>query len=200
MTNEQSDKLRQLITDAQKGDKRALAELYQLHIDKIFRYVSYRVPTHEVEDLTADVFVRMVEGLPRYTITGAPFEAWLYQIARARVADYHRKRSRVQHEEIPETMADDDTLPELRLLQDQEQANIRESLSQLSEDEQTLLLLRFVERKTHKEVAEILGKSAAAVRTMQHRALTRLAEVMNAAKKERHYLRGTEDPVPENDT
>jgi RNA polymerase sigma factor (sigma-70 family) len=63
-------------------------------------------------------------------------------------------------------------------------------LSQLSDEQQTILVLRFVERKSHEEVAQVLGKSIDAIATAQHRALKRLAELMGTEKSSRHYLRG----------
>ena len=68
--------------------------------------------------------------------------------------------------------------------------SLREALQQLTDDEQTLLILRFVEHKTHQEVAAILRKSPTAVKAMQHRALLRLASLLGSEDKVRHYLRG----------
>jgi RNA polymerase sigma-70 factor (ECF subfamily) len=183
-----------MIKQAKSGDKAAISQLYELHVDKIFRYVSYRVPESDVEDVTAEVFVRMVQGLGNYTYRGAPFEAWLYRIASGRIADYHRKNSRRPTEEIDEQLKDDQTLPEMRLLREQEQAGIRDALQKLTDDEQQLLILRFVERKSYQEVSEIMGKEEAALRTAQHRALKHLAHLMGAEGKSRHYLRGRKEP------
>ncbi|MEO0598598.1 MAG: sigma-70 family RNA polymerase sigma factor, partial [Chloroflexota bacterium] len=170
---------KKLISLAQSGDKSALGTLYQAHVAKIYRYILHRVPTTDAEDLTAEVFVNMVESLQRYTYTGVPFEAWLYQIARARIADYHRKHERRPVTEIDESQADETVLPEEKLWQEQELAQVREALKSLSEDDQQILILRFVERRSHDEVALIMDKSKAAVRTAQHRALTRLAQALD---------------------
>ncbi|MGJ3237966.1 MAG: sigma-70 family RNA polymerase sigma factor [Anaerolineae bacterium] len=180
----------QLIERAKLGDKIAISTLYENHVDQIYRYIAYRVPETDAEDLTAEVFVRMVESLPRFTYTGAPFEAWLYRIAAARVADYYRKRNRQPQNELDETMSDDTPLPEEKLLAQQEQGQLRAALRLLSDEDQHILILRFVERKSHEEVAEIMGKNSAAIRTAQHRALKKLATHLNADGKERHYLRG----------
>ena len=77
-----------LIRRAQRGDSTAVTELYEMHVEQIYRYVAYRVPDNEAEDITSDVFINMVESLPSFTYTGAPFEAWLYRIASARIADF----------------------------------------------------------------------------------------------------------------
>jgi len=183
----------QLIKRAKSGDNIAISTLYEQHVDQIFRYVAYRVPENDAEDITAEVFVKMVESLPKFEYTGAPFEAWLYRIASARVADFHRQRNRQQIGEINETLSDERPLPEERMLENQEHKQLREALSNLSEEDQRLLILRFVERKSHEEVAEIMGRSSAAIRTAQHRALKRLAQHLDVKGKERHYLRGESD-------
>ncbi|MGB7339426.1 MAG: sigma-70 family RNA polymerase sigma factor [Phototrophicaceae bacterium] len=184
----------QLISRAKLGDKEAISALYERHVDQIYRYIAYRTPESDAEDLTAEVFVRMVESLPSFVYTGAPFEAWLYRIASARVADFHRKKGRRQISSIDDDFSDDDPLPEDKMQQKQEHRELREALSNLSDDDQQILILRFVERKSHEEVAEIMGRNSAAIRTAQHRALKKLATHLDAKGKERHYLRGRPSP------
>ena len=82
--------------------------------------------------------------------------------------------------------------PEQTIVVEQEHDRIRHSLAQLSEDDQTILILRFVERKSHREVSQLLNKSVSAVKSAQHRALTRLANLLGEDKV-RHYLRGNDD-------
>ena len=192
--SDDNTRIRQLIKRAKRGDSEAVSTIYQLHVDMIYRYVAYRVGSEvDAEDLTAEVFVKMVEGLPRYKDTGAPFEAWLYRIASARVADFYRYRGRRPVEELSETIAEGSPLPEERLLTQQETSELRSALGQLGEDEQRVLILRFVERRSHQEVAIILDKSVSAVKSIQHRALVRLAALMGSEEKPRHYLRGQHD-------
>jgi RNA polymerase sigma-70 factor, ECF subfamily len=195
MDSEQHNTIETLIKRAKAGDNSAIGELYEQYVERIYRYIAYRVPNTEVDDLTAEVFLKMIEGLPNFTYTGAPFEAWLYRIASARVADYYRKSKR-ENTKMPETMIDPHLQPEEFFQQAQEMDRIRQALQKLSDNEQTLLILRFVERRKHEDVAEIMGKSLAAVRTMQHRALTKLADLVDADGKERHYIRGEESDKP----
>lgn len=186
--------IEQVIRRARDGDEQAISALYEIHADAIYRYILYRVPTAEdAEDLTAEVFLKMVEGIPRYKITGVPFEAWLYRIAAARIADFYRRRRRHPQTALPETLADHIALPEDQLQQDQEVETLRGILAQFNTDEQTILILRFVERKSHQEVAAVLGKSTNAVKAAQHRALIRLAALLGSEDKVRHYLRGDND-------
>jgi len=186
--------VQQLVQRAQKGDTNAVAQLYQIHAQSIYQYVLYRVPTSEdAEDLTAEVFVKMVEGLPNYRLLGAPFEAWLYRIAAARIADWHRRSYRRPQTELSETLTSTDSAPEEKILQEQELDTLRAALRTLSDEQQTVLVLRFIERKSHEEVADIMAKTVTAVKTIQHRALNRLATLLGSDGKARHYLRGDRD-------
>ena len=180
-----------LIARAQQGEDEAIAGLYRKYVRSITRYIAYRVSDEAVvEDLTAEVFLRMVEGLPRYRVTGAPFEAWLYRIAAARVADFYRDRQRYTEQELTEILGDGRTPLEMGLQQREELEELRAALAQFSEEHQTILILRFVERKSHEDVARILNKSVRAIATAQHRALKKLAELLGTDKAGRHYIRG----------
>lgn len=185
--------LERLIQKAQGGDEHAVAALYQRYAPMIYRYVAYRVPEFDAEDLTGEVFVKMVEGLPSYRITEAPFEAWLYRIAAARVADYYRRHKHVTEAALDDELPQDDPLPEELLLEQQELDGLRAALRQLTSEQQSILIWRFVERKSHEEVAEMLNRSVSAVKTIQHRALTQLAQILGTRKETRHYLRGRHD-------
>jgi RNA polymerase sigma-70 factor (ECF subfamily) len=186
-----SENIDQMVRRAQQGDTSAVEALYQRYAQSVYRYVYYRVSTAaDAEDLTAEVFVKMVEGLPSYRVTGAPFEAWLYRIAAARIVDQRRKSNRRPQTELTENLADSTTLPEEQVQQAQEVETLRQAFNQFSDEEQTLLILRFVERKSHQEVADVLGKSPGAIKSMQHRTLIRLAALLGSEEKVRHYLRG----------
>lgn len=185
--------LKDVIRLARAGHGAAQARLYQNYAQAIYRYIAYRVPDEDAEDLTAEVFVSMVRDLPGYTITDVPFEVWLYRIAAARIADYYRRRKNWQQTELSDQLAQTGPLPEEKLERHQEQQVLRDALQQLSAEQQTVLLLRFVEEKTHEEVADVIGKSVSAVKSIQHRALYRLASLLGSESKVRHYLRGRHD-------
>ena len=180
-----------LVQRAQQGDREAVATLYRVHVRMIYRYMASRVPTaNDAEDLTAEVFVRMVEALPNYQMTGAPFEAWLYRIASSRVSDFYRSKANRQNEELPDQLSADEESFEETLAEEENVDLLRRALRQLPDEHQTILILRFVERKSHEEVAMLLGRSVTAVKSAQHRALSRLTELLGGEHKARHYLRG----------
>lgn len=182
---------RELIARAKQRDREAIAELYRRYVQAIARYIAYRVTDEAtVEDLTAEVFLRMIEALPHYQVTGAPFEAWLYRIAAARIADYYRQTGRYPHDELNDGLRTGHPALETSIEQREEIEALRAALSKLSVEHQTILVLRFIERKSHDEVARIIGKSPEAVATAQHRALKQLAQLLGTDKADRHYLRG----------
>jgi RNA polymerase sigma-70 factor, ECF subfamily len=191
---EPSDVTQEIIHQAKQGDPTATSTLYQAYVGMIYRYVAYRVGNPEdAEDLTAEVFVRMVKSIGSYQDTGAPFEAWLYRIAAARVADFYRKNKRQTHVELLENIVSDQPRPEERLLDYEEGLDLRQAVQHLSDEEQNILILRFVERMSHQEVADLLEKTVSAVKSTQHRALVKLAGLLGSEEKVRHYLRGRND-------
>lgn len=187
------DETKQVIARAKEGNEDAVAALYDTHFDAIYRYVRYRVPTTaDAEDLTAEVFLNMVKRLPNYRPTSVPFEAWLYRIATALIADFYRRAARRPQAELSEVLSDSAPSPEEQVQQAQEEAVLRQAWRELNDEQQTILFLRFRERRTHEEVAGILGKSVDAVRNAQYRALSRLAGLLGSEGKARHYLRGSD--------
>ncbi len=94
-----------LIRAAQRGDEQAFGELYNAYVHDIYRYILYRVGHSETaQDLTAEVFLRVVEGLIRYQDRQIPLLAWLYRIAHARVIDYYRHMRRTGEPEDIDTV------------------------------------------------------------------------------------------------
>ena len=162
-----------LIRAAQRDNERAFGELYNAYVHDIYRYILYRVGSSETaQDLTAEVFLRVVEGLVRYQDRQIPLLAWLYRIAHARVIDYYRHFKRVGEQEDLEDVelsADEDLDSDLMLTFHQQK--IREAIRKLPADQQQVILLRFIEGYNIQQTASVLGKSIGAVKMIQRRAL-----------------------------
>lgn len=166
---------KELIERAQHGDQEAVSALYEHYARSIFQYISYRVETDaEAEDLTAEVFLRMVRGLPDYNYTGAPLGAWLFRIAANQISDHHRQRAKMPSIQLAETHRSDAADPLAEAVKAEESARLRAALQTLSEDYQNVLVLRFMQELPHAEVATVMDRSEAAVRVLQHRALKAL--------------------------
>jgi RNA polymerase sigma-70 factor (ECF subfamily) len=177
---EQNDEPR-LVARAVKRDAAAFGILYETHLDRIFRYIYYRVGSNgEAEDLTEQVFLKAWEAIDRYESRGVPFVAWLYRLAHNLVIDQYRaRRVTVPLEDVGE--AEEPGLDVVDAVEDKLDAEeIRLALRKLSAEHQQLIVLRFVEGLSHAEVAQITGKSEGATRVVQYRALQALARALQS--------------------
>ncbi len=168
-----------LVSRAVKRDAAAFGLLYEAYLDRIYRYVYYRVgTTSEAEDLTEQVFLRAWEAIDRYEARGVPFIAWLYRLAHNLVVDHYRARRLVLPlEDIGEAEEPGEDVSEIveNQLDVQE---LRDALQHLSPEHQQLIVLRFVEGMSHAEVAQITGKTEGATRVVQYRALQALGRAL----------------------
>lgn len=170
---------RECVERAARGDATAIGDLYRRYAPAIFRYLFYRLGDRDVaEDLTSEVFVRALEALPRYRVRGRPFSAWLYRIARARVADHYRGRRRHPLVPlVPDTPADGAD-PDAQAESQLTAAALRRAIVQLTPLQQQVVVLRFLEGLSHRAVAQIVGRSEGAVRVLQYRALAALRRLL----------------------
>lgn len=175
-----------LVQRACQGDAQAVGTLYARHQPAVFTYIYYRVSDQAcAEDLTAEVFVRMVDRLPGYSEQGRPILAWLYTIARNLVIDHYRaadaRRSLPLEERLAAGAGDRPAdAAEARLAQE----CLARALRHLTEEQRQVILLKFVEDREIEEVAAVLGKNERAIRSLQHRALAALHRAM---QKEQCY-------------
>lgn len=175
-------KEKELIQRAQQGDLAAVSELYNSHVDRIYHYVRYRINDEQTaEDITAEVFLRAIEGLGSYNDQGVPFIAWLYRIARARVIDYWRS---LKHRQT--TPLDDPLLQDSLVVVDEaintdflQHRSLRLALQQLTDDQQNVIILKFMQGLGNAEIAQVLGKTEGAIKALQRRALESLARLLN---------------------
>jgi RNA polymerase sigma-70 factor (ECF subfamily) len=177
------DKENRLILRAKQGDKQAIAELYTGHVDAIYRYIWPRVRDEAIaEDLTAQVFLKALEGLPGYEPSGKPFLAWLYRIAYARVVDHWRKQERRATLPLDETLPAREPRPGELLEAEDDWITAIDLLAQLTDAQQEVVMLRFIGEMSLAEVAEIMGKTLGATKAVQHRALASLARLLEEQK------------------
>jgi RNA polymerase sigma-70 factor (ECF subfamily) len=167
----------QLLVAAQSGDADAYGQLYARHGEAIFRFIYAHVDDRlDAEDLTEDVFLRVWRTLPSYREQGVPFVAYLFRVARNAVTDHYRQ---IKRTDVPLSLEDDllrDSRPEPAdiVAGNFEREELRSLLGQLRDDYRTVLLLRFLGDLSPEETAGVMGKSAGAVRVLQHRALAAL--------------------------
>ena len=173
----------ELVERAQGGDVAAVGELYDLYHQDFYRFAWSRLGDRQAaEDLTGELFTRMVKNLSSYRLGDVPFRAWLYRIARNLVVDYHRKHGRYrqvsleQAENVVQSLGEDGRSPypesavENQLTLDQ----VREALESIDESQREVVVLRFLAGLSLKETADTLQKSVPAVKSLQYRGLAAL--------------------------
>ncbi|MEX0690148.1 MAG: RNA polymerase sigma factor [Candidatus Paceibacterota bacterium] len=173
---------KKLIKKAQKGEAEAFGKLYDMHIDQIYRYVFIRVSgKQEAEDITQKAFLKAWKNIHKYEIKkNIPFSSWLYRITKNLVIDYYRtNRDHVDIELVSNTISTTLKSHEEKTDKDLKIESVKDSLKELSEDEQSVLIMRFIDEMSNKEVAKIMNKSHGSVRVMQHRALKKLKEILD---------------------
>ena len=181
----------QIVALAQQGQEEAVKFLYETHVDSIFGYIRYRVASVEIaQDLTSEVFLRMVRGLPNYKDQGVPFRAWLFRIAANLITDHYRQTGKNTLMPIPEDFESDDLDLLDEAVSKEETLRLRRALSTLPADYQDLLILRFVQDLPHTEIAKVMNKSTAALRSMQYRAVKALTQELAKLPKNPAAMRG----------
>ncbi|MCX8125559.1 MAG: sigma-70 family RNA polymerase sigma factor [Dehalococcoidia bacterium] len=164
---------KELVERARNGDGQALAELYNANADKVYRYIYLRVrDSTRAEDITQQVFLKVLNAIRSFKWTGAPFTAWLMKIAHNEIIDYFRKESRaktvtaddrmVTHGPDPEG-ADPTAMAETSI----EIGRIMAALENLPPAQKEVISLRFTGGLTIAEVARVLGKSVGTVKALQ---------------------------------
>ena len=172
-----------LIVDAQQGRPEANAALYDRYHESIYRYFYYRFDDPTIaEDLTADVFLKMVQAISGYRIEAAPFHAWLFKIARNRAIDHYRRSRTHPTGEIHENMAgfepDMDLTIDIRLTS----SRLAKALTRLEDTQRDAILLRFIEGMPIAETAKVLNRSVDAIKGLQRRGLIALHQMLNSSE------------------
>lgn len=178
-SNNETDRQGELVLLAKAGDAEAFGHLYETYLDRIYRYVYFRVTDEQTaEDLISQVFTKAWENLDRYQPSGRPFIAWLYTIAHNTVIDHYRTRKDTVAIESTVSLASDAPGPDEQVELHFEADNLRLALQTLTPEQQQVVVLKFIAGMTTDEIAAQLQKSAGAVRALQMRALQALAKQM----------------------
>ena len=176
LLNPATDELK-LISLSQQGDAEAFARLYACYVERITRYVYFRVTDHELaEDITSRIFLKMLEKMDTYQVGQSPIIAWLYRMAHNAVIDHYRmKKTFLSLDDLRQSeVRQEDGIEEKLDLQIKSQ-QLRAALQVLTEEQQRVLTLKFIDGLSTREIARQLGKRQGAVRGLQMRALQRLS-------------------------
>lgn len=190
----QRDPDRSAVEQARR-DPRAFEALYRKYVAQVYSFALYELRNvHAAEDLTAQVFLRALAGLPRFREQGdgpdSSFRVWLFQIARNALSNERRRTRR--HPTSPLELALDVRSGEdveRTAVERSELARAWEAIEQLPADRRRALVLRFVNELPAHEIGPILGRSEGATRVLIHRSLQAVARQLGrgsgAAKRRR---------------
>ncbi len=172
------DEEQKLLKLACQGSVEAFGTLYEQLSPAVFRFMIAHVSNaHDAEDLTADVFMRAWEALPRYRQQGVPFLAYLLRIARNLLIDFYRKKeNNIQTEAVEDNFEIPDKtvglLENMQAFQDRQELYL--ALRNLREEHRTVLVLRFIEGYDVEKTAYLMERTQSGVRVLTHRALSSL--------------------------
>ena len=175
---------RGLLERAQEYDEAALGELYDRYAPRIYAYVYRRVSDPQLaEDLTGDVFLRVLQAIQSERFWQISFQAWLYRIAHNLVVDYYRRKPEKADLTLDEGLLAADSAAfegdvDRAVVSRQSQRQLGAAIRRLTPDQQQVLALRFGEGMTTREVADIVDKTVGAVEALQHRGLAALRRIL----------------------
>lgn len=162
--NGDSHVVRAAIVRAQAGNAQALNFLYLRYADEILRFVKSLVRDHhEAEDITQNVFIKLMSVIGKYEPREVPFSAWIRKVARNVALDHLRTRRTTLVEEV--RVAEDDR----RQVSRERNRDLCEALERLTEDQREVLVLRHIVGLSPAEIAKLLGKKENAIHALHHR-------------------------------
>ena len=165
---------RALIEAAQR-DRGRFSELYEANFERVYAYVIRRVRDRdEAQDITSDVFHLALKSLPRFEWRGVPFAAWLYRIAYNEIADRSKTvAKRRAHEHV--FQENDAPVVDPSNIDDAERrGRLFKLVERLPRDQSRVIVMRFAEDKSIREIATALGRSEGSVKQLQFRAMQNL--------------------------
>lgn len=171
----------QLLAKAMQFDDAALGELYDRYEARIYGYI-YRRTGDQVlaEDLTAQVFLKMLESIRDQKAWHSSFSGWLYRIAHNLVVDTYRRKGRhgaVDLEDVPQTAAESQN-PEETVEQTLDAERLRSAIRRLTDEQAEVVSLRFLEGYSIAEVAGMMNRTEGAIKALQYRAVAALRTLL----------------------
>lgn len=170
-----------LVERAAASDPDAIAKLYNLYAPKIQSFIYHRTSDPLVtEDLTGQVFLRMLEAMRRGKAWRTSFSGWIYRIAHNLVVDYYRKNGQANYTNIDETphISTQGADPYQRTAEKMENAALLHAINQLTSEQAQVITLRFLEGYSIAEVATMMNKTEGAVKALQFRGMAALRRIL----------------------
>ena len=165
-----------LVSRAVARDQAAFAELYDLYLDRVYRYVYYRTGNRtDAEDLTEQVFVQGWAAIDRFRWQGKPFIAWLYTVAHNVIVDWRRRRTRCASlDDSDNPIEVECTRARMAMSQWIDADLVADAITNLTPEQQQVITLKFLDGFDTQQIADIMGKREGTIRALQLRGLQSL--------------------------
>ena len=161
-----------LLIEAAQKDPGRFAELYELHFHRVYAYIARRVSDrNETQDLTAHVFQQALANLGKFKWRGAPFITWLYRIASNALSDQRKRQSR---EVVSDDLINGESSSEVDVEEIEQRALLFKAVDALPDDQRRVIIMRFAEEKSIRDIAAELDRSEGAIKQLQFRGLENL--------------------------
>jgi RNA polymerase sigma-70 factor (ECF subfamily) len=173
-----------LLARARNLDTEALAEIHDAFYPIVYRFVRFRLEDEQVvEDISAEVFLRLLDNFHRRGGDMRDVRAWLLGTANNLINDHLRRKYRKPTEDLEdhESIPDVDT-PEQAALHSERKHEVRQAFHHLTDEQRYVLILRFTLECSLEDTAEMMHKSVGAVKTLQFRALAALRKFLESKR------------------
>ena len=179
----EADTVEDIVRQAQAGDSSAFGRLYEMYYDQIHRYVAFKCGNQlEAEDLTGEVFLKMIESINKFKFKGFPFTSWLYRIAHNTVIDNFRRKGRRPTVPLDDFIAAT-TAGESDLERHAEVSwmmrEVVRAMEDLTDLQREVITLRFAGGLSVAETASAVGRKENAVKALQHAGIRKLRQIMS---------------------
>lgn len=175
------DVQRQLLEAVWDGTAEAQDEYS--HVNQVYRYALARLGNiQDAEDVVGEIFIKMLNGLPRYQLRKVPFAAWLMRIAHNEVISFARRNGRRANDtELPEELLDRGSANDPVENAERQLAleDLRKAVELLPEAQREVIILRFASGLSVADTAKALGKQENNVKVLQHKGMQRLQVLMS---------------------
>ena len=172
------------VEKARTGDPEAVGWIYERYFDRIYRYVHLKVgEATEAEDITEQVFLKMIEAVGKFHWQGSSFASWLFRIAHNLIIDnarQHSRRPQVPLDPVGEFLPSEGNDPHTLAEQSDIGAHLKECISELTELQARVITLKFAGGLSNAEVAEIMDRTEGAIKALQYSALQNLNKLMTS--------------------
>lgn len=176
--------LRDTVEKAKSGDSEAFGRLYNSCYTPIYRYLFVRIKRREdAEDLAQEVFVKAFGAFNTFTLRGSSVLPFFYTIARNTLIDFRRKKHLPESgEEVENVPAPQSEIPDKEAMRREDRAALFSLLADLSDNERDSIIMRFVDGFSNKEIGDVIGRSAEAVRQLQSRGLRKMRSIADSTQ------------------